>query len=324
MAIDGFFSEFCRVRSGVPQGTVLAPLLFLLYINDIVDSLDSKSACKLFADDVKFYSNFEFSSTINSDINPLVSILSNLEKWSRVWQMRVNISKCFVLHLGLHNPLSQYTFNDSPLSTSNYVKDLGITYNNKLQFDVYIQKIVSRALQMVNLIFRSFVTRDVHILVRAFSTYVRPILEYCTPIWSPYLLKDINKIEGVQRYFTRRLFPDKQYSYAERLVLTNLDTLESRRIKYDIIMCFKIINNLVDIDHSNFLKFLPNPHNTRGHSLKLTKQIFTSNSLSNNFVNRCVNCWNALPPSTVLSPTLSQFKNLLNKFDFLPFCVGER
>ena len=73
-----------------------------------------------------------------------------------------------------------------------------------------------------------------------------------------------------------------------------------------------------------FFKFLPNPHNTRGHSLKLTKQIFTSNSLSNNFVNRCVNCWNALPPSTVLSPTLSQFKNLLNKFDFLPFCVGER
>ena len=163
---------------------------------------------------------------------------------------------------------------------------------------------------MVNLIFRPFVSSDVHILVRAFSTYVRPILEYCTPIWSPNLLRDINKIEGVQRYFTRRLFPDKQYSYAERLVLTNLDTLGSRRIKSDIIMCFiKIINNLVDIDPSIFFKFLPNPHNTRGHSLKLTKQIFTSNSLSNNLVNRCVNCWNALPPSTVLSPTLSQFKN---------------
>ena len=133
----------------------------------------------------------------------------------------INISKCSVLHLGSHNPLSQYTFNDSPLLTSNSVKDLGITYNHKLQFDVYIQKIVSRALQMVNLIFRSFVSRDVRIVVRAFSTYVRPILEYFTPIWSPYLLKDINKIEGVQRYFTRRLFPEKQYSYAERLVLIN-------------------------------------------------------------------------------------------------------
>ena len=233
--------------------------------------------------------------------------LSNLETWSRVWQMRVNISKCSVLHLGLHNPLFQYTFNDKPLPTSNSVKDLGLTYNHKLQFDVYILKFVSRAFQMVNLIFRSFVSRNIQILVRAFTTYGRPILEYCTPIWSHYLLKDINKIESVQRYFTRRLFPDKHYSYAERLVLTNLDTLKSRRIKSDVIMCFKIINNLVDIDPSNFFNFNLNPHNTRGHSLKLIKQIYTSNSLANNFVNRCVNCWNALPSSIVLSPTLSQF-----------------
>ena len=117
VVIDGLFSDFCRVCSGVPQGTVLAPLLFLLFINDIVDFLDSNSVCELFADDVKFYSNYEFSSTINSDINPLVCTLSSLEKWSCVWQMRVNISKCSVLHLGLHNPLSQYTFNDSPLLT---------------------------------------------------------------------------------------------------------------------------------------------------------------------------------------------------------------
>ena len=144
------------------------------------------------------------------------------------------------------------------------------------------------------------------------SKNVQVMLEYCTPIWSFYLLKDINKIESVQRYFTRRLLPDKHYSYAERLVLTNLDTLESRRIKSDVIMCFKIINNLVDIDPSNFFNFNPNPHNTRGHSLKLTKQIYTSNSLANSFVNRCVNCWNALPSSTVLSPTLSQFKTLIN------------
>ena len=257
--------------------------------------------CKLFADDVKLYSNFNLSNTYNSDNNPLVLTLSNLETWSRVWQMRVNISKCSVLHLGLHNPLFQYTFNDKPLPTSTSVKDLGITYNHKLQFDVYILKIVSSAFQMVHLIFRSFVSRNIQILVRAFTTYVRPILEYCTPIWSPYLLKDINKIESVQRYFTRRLFPDKHDSYAERLVLTNLDTLESRRIKSDVIMCFKIINNLVD--PTNFFNFNSNPHNSRGHPLKLIKQIYTSNSLANSFVNRCVNCWNALPSSIVLSPT---------------------
>ena len=162
LSIFPIFAGFVVV---FPQGTVLAPLFFLLFINDIVDLLDSDSVCKLFADDVKLYSNFNLSNAYNSDNNPLVLTLSNLETWSRVWQMRVNISKCSVLHLGLHNPLFQYTFNDKPLPTSSSVKDLGITYNHKLQFDVYILKIVSRAFQMVNLIFRSFVSRNIQILV---------------------------------------------------------------------------------------------------------------------------------------------------------------
>ena len=179
----GFVAVFLRERY------LLAPLFLLLFINDIVDLLDYNSVCKLFADDVKLYSNFNLSNTNNSDNNTLVLTLSNLETWSRVWQMRVNISKCSVLHLGLHNPPFQYTFNDKSLPTSNSVKDLGITYNHKLQFDVYILKIVSRAFQMVNLFFRSFVSRNIQILVCAFTTYVRPILEYCTPIWSPYLLR---------------------------------------------------------------------------------------------------------------------------------------
>ena len=84
VVIDGYFSDFCRVCSGVPHGTVLAPLFFLLFINDIVDLLEN-SVCKLFADHVKLYSNFNLSNTNNSDNNPLVLTLSNLETWSRVW-----------------------------------------------------------------------------------------------------------------------------------------------------------------------------------------------------------------------------------------------
>ena len=102
--------------------------------HDIVDFLDSNSVCKLFADDVKFYSNFEFSSTINSDINPLVSTRSSLQKWSCVWQMRVNISKCSVLHLGLHNPLSQYAFNGFTFSNFKFCKRPG--YNIQPQTSI--------------------------------------------------------------------------------------------------------------------------------------------------------------------------------------------
>ena len=153
--------------------------------------------------------------------NHLASALLKLEGWSQVWQLRVNVSKCSVLHLGLHNPLFTYTLNAKPLPMANCVRDLGVTYDNKLRFDDYIHKIVSKASQMVNLIYRTFVSKNTDLLCRAFKTYVRPILEYCTPVWSPYLLHDINKIENVQRYFTRRLFPGQQLTYTECLSLTS-------------------------------------------------------------------------------------------------------
>ena len=202
------------------------------------------------------------------------------------------------------------------------MRDLGVTYDNKLRFDDYIHKIVSKAFQMVNLIYRTFVSKNTDLLCRAFKTYVRPILEYCTPVWSPYLLHDINKIESVQRYFTRRLFPGQQLTYTERLSLTNLDFLESRRIKFDLLMYYKIINNLVDIDSSKFFTFVHHSFNTRGHGLKLTKKLYPTNALANTFANRCINCWNALPSSIVSSPTLSHFKLQLKKIDLSDYCMG--
>ena len=187
VSIDGVFSELSAVVSGVPQGIVLAPLLFILYINDVVDIIDKPTTCKLFADDVKLYCDFEFSDdfTPGGNLNNhLATALLKLERWSRVWQLRVNVSKCSVLHLGLHNPLFTYTLNAKPLPMANCVRDLGVTYDNKLRFDDHIHKIVPKAFQMVNLIYRTFVSKNTDLLCRAFKTYVRPILENCSPVWS--------------------------------------------------------------------------------------------------------------------------------------------
>ena len=169
------------------------------------------STCKLFADYVKLYTSFDLLD-VNCGTSQLASALLILEDWSKMWQLRINTSKCSILQLGPHNPSLSYTLNHNPLPVANSVRDLGLTFNCKLEFDEYINKIVSKAFQLVNLIFRSFVSRCPKILCRAFKTYIRPILEYCTPVWSPYLLCDIKKIESVQRYFTRRLFPGKQFT----------------------------------------------------------------------------------------------------------------
>ena len=96
-------------------------------------------------------------------------------------------------------------------------------------------------MKVSGLILRSFTSKNKKLLVRAFKTYVRPILEYCSPVWNPHLLKDINALEKVQRYFTKRLFIDKNISYETRLELTGLERLELRRLHLDLCASYSII-----------------------------------------------------------------------------------
>ena len=103
-----------------------------------------------------------------------------------------------------------------------------------MKFDNYIGNITRRAYQRTGLIFRGFISRNNGLLMRAYMTYVRPILEYSTCVWSPYMLKDIRQVEDVQRYFTRRMFPKCTLSYSERLAILGLESLECRRLKFDL------------------------------------------------------------------------------------------
>ena len=128
------------------------------------------------------------------------------------------------MHLGPRNPNGLYSIDNVSLSSENVIRDLGINYDSNLCFSSYIDKIVSKAYQRVNLIFRTFFSRDHKILTLAYTTYVRPLLEYCTSVWSPYLINDITRVENVQRYFTRRLFFKKGFSYTERLFLLELES----------------------------------------------------------------------------------------------------
>ena len=165
-------------------------------------------------------------------------------------------------------------------------------------------------------------SRDTELLKRAFVTYVRPIVEYNTCVWSPYLLKDIQKVENVQRYFTRRLFCGCSYTYKERLFLLGRETLESRQLKYDLKMYFKLINNLVKIDSSKFFCVGPVTKGTRGHDYRLQKRMFHNNQLFNIFTNRAVDCWNALPDKIVYAKTYAVFSGYLKTLVLAEFQRG--
>ena len=152
--------------------------------------------------------------------------LDNLAEWCSTWQLEVNCFKTVVLHLYRANHVCTYYFNGSPLRSTFELKDLGIYVDSELSFDRHISNLIGKAYSCIGLIFRSFVSINLYLLRRAYICYVRPILEYATQVWSPYLLKHINSLEAVQRHFTKRIKFLAEYSYAERLAKLNIETLE--------------------------------------------------------------------------------------------------
>ena len=149
-----------------------------------------------------------------------------------------------------------YCLSSTTLPNVDSITDLGVTYSNGLSFSLHIDKIVAKASLRAKLILNCFQSRDPDLLLKAFCTFVRPILEYCCVIWSPMYKYDIDRIEAVQRRFTKRLRGLYHMPYASRLCQLHLDSLASRRIRADLVMCYKILNNLVCIERYHFLSFL--------------------------------------------------------------------
>ena len=145
-----------------------------------------------------------------------------------------------------------------------------------------------------------------------FKIYVRPILEYNSCCWSPHLLKDIDLVESVQRSFTRRIRGLSDYGYKERLKICDLQSLEMRRMQEDMILTYKIVHNLIDLDFSKFFKFVYT-ENTRGHAFKLYPLHCRTSLALWAYNNRVVNVWNALPDTVVGARCLDVFKELVKQ-----------
>ena len=223
--INSSFSHTCSVTSGVPQGSCLGPLLFNLFINDVTDHLNPKIKAKLFADDLKLYTDIS-----NCSPNTLQPQLDFIHNWSKIWQMKISYSKCNILTIGRIEDHYQYLLDNNPITKITHVRDLGVTVDHALKFNLHINTIVHRANQRSAQIFRSFLSRNPATLVRAFKVYIRPILEYASTAWSPSYIYLINLLESVQRSFTKRIPGCSHLSYPERLSLLNLHTLEQRRL----------------------------------------------------------------------------------------------
>ena len=281
-------SSWAYVTSGIPQGNVIGPMLFIIYINDMPSSV--LSSIYLFADDAKLYGN------MSSNYNPptLQHDLQQLEKWSEKWQLRFNLNKCNVMHLGRQTPLPNYTMVRTTLTTTTSEKDLGVYVDTELTFEKHIETVVNQAKRMLGLIRRSYTYLDSQSLLKLYTSLVRPTLEYANAAWTPILRRDQILLENVQRRATKLVPELRDIDYEDQLRTLKLSSLYYRRARGDMIEAYKFTHNIYKTEQEPLQRETNTA--TRGHSYKLKKERCKCNmrTRANFFLHRITNRWNNL------------------------------
>ena len=241
--------------------------------------------------------------------------LTVLTDWAQEWQLGISIDRCCVLNLGIQLSAPHLFINNSELDVVLQARDLGILVSDSLSPTAHELDIASKAHRRAKLILRTFTSQDIGLLIRAYVVYVRPLVEHNSIVWSPYTIEDIKTIECVQRRFTKNLRGCSGYSYLERLRRLELQSLEHRRLLFDLIFCYKIVFGIVDVPMDDFFSFSTWTL-TRAHKFILYKKTGSLANQSKLFSERVINAWNSLPVNIVDFSTLSRFKCSISKVDF--------
>ena len=334
VTVNGQHSHPAPVLSGVPQGTVLGPILFILYINDLEKVL-SEAKNGSFADDTRL------SHTINisDDTKTLQRDLNSVVKWSRENNMQLhedkfellcyrNLSKNLLRSLPFSDEFCQYlTPGGFDLLPKHVVKDLGVYLDDDLSWSHHYQSMISSANKMAAWVLGAFKDRSKFTMLHLYKSLIRCRLEYCCPVWDPSHIKDIQALEDVQRHFTARISGFSHMDYHSRLKNLKLQSLQRRRERYSIIHIWKIINgfapNDIDLQQTHNarrgLKILIPP--IRPHATQAAQSLY-----DNSFSIRAGRLWNTLPMDVNTITELDTFKSALgrylDKFPDLPPVVG--
>ena len=258
VVVNGSNSSSIPVSSGVPQGSVLGLLLFLIYINDLPNFVQH-SKVRLFADDTAIY----LALTHASHSNLLQQDLHQLELWEQNWDMKFNPSKCQVIQITkLKTTIpTQYILHDTILQSVPSAKYLGVTISNDLSFGNHIDNITKKANQTLGFLRRNIKVKSTALKSIAYKTLVRPQLEYSSVVWSPYTGTRIEQLESVQRRAARWAMNDysRLSSVSDMLAALNWRRLDLRRIDQRLVMFHNILHNQVAIQIPTEVKFLSRP-----------------------------------------------------------------
>lgn len=322
VVVEGKKSHLEEVLSGVPQGTVLGPILFIIYINDQINAIKS-SKVSIFADDTKL------SKIINGESCPakLQEDLWNVIEWSILNNMQLHEQKFGMVsyrlnksHLLQNLPFTSmyehYTISSGetiePVQT---VRDLGVYLSNDCSWTPHINQMVQSGRIMASWVLSVFSDRSPVIMMTLFKTMVRSKVEYCCPVWSPSKIGDIQAIENLQRNFTRRISSCRSLNYWERLARLKVLSLQRRRERYMIIHVWKIVNDLAPNDIDMIFQ-AEQRHGIRASVpvFKTAAQKSVSSHYDNSFGVKAARLWNILPKDVNGKTNLESFKVALGKF----------
>ena len=294
VVVNNFKSDICLVRSGVPQGTVLGPLFFIIFVNDMPDLAVLPVSIDMFADDAKV------SSPINSigDCIRLQHVFALIVMWSDLWQLSLNFLKTFVLHLGKANLQFNYSFNGKVLESKNSAKDLGVTITSDLKFHRHIENIISDCRKKLFIMNKCFLNNSATVRSRLFNIYVRPSLEYASVVWNPHSNHEIDILENIAISALPNTLP------------ANYTSLYKRRLIADLLFYFKILNGQTRLNASDFFT-LNMRHSRRGHRLSLLFPLTNTAAYHDSFACRQINTWNNLPTNAI-NASFTMFKKYLH------------
>lgn len=309
VALDGEVSSQLPVVSGVPQGSVLGPLLFLIFINDLPASVTSKT--RLFADDCILYRPIlkqEDTVTLQNDLN-------NLAEWEKMWGMQFHPEKCNSLTVTRSQSTykTSYILKGHTLESVETAKYLGVTISHDMNWDKHIHNITAKANKILGFLRRNLQIKNEDTKSLAYKSMVRSNLEYCASVWSPHTEKLKGKIEQVQRRAARYVTNNYRNTSSVTAMLNHLQwpTLENRRNISRVTMLYKITNNLVAVNPELYLTHQPILYTRNYNPLQYTVFTTRTNYYKYSFFPYTVTLWNSLPYTVVSAGSLDQFKQLI-------------
>ena len=302
---NGETSDWAPVLSGVPQGSVIGPILFLIYINDLPDEV--KATVRLFADDTIMY----MTMTCEFDSKQLQEDLNKLAAWEEKWKMKFHPNKCSVLRItrkkapAIHN----YQLHGHTLQPETNSKYLGLIINEKLSWNNHIDSVCKKGNSSLAFLRRNLQISQQHIKANAYTTLVRPQLEYGAAIWDPYTKLKQTQLEMVQRRAARYVHNDYSRHSSPTHMLQQLGwrSLLQRRADIRLIFFYKSLHGLIAVDLQQQLT--PQPRASRhNHPMSFIPLCETKQYIQQSFLPRTILQWNRLPQTIALSTSLDTFK----------------